>query len=327
MKVLVTGSSGHLGEGLVRKLRDANHEVVGLDAKPSEFTTVVGSIADRDRVRACMAGVHTVYHTATLHKPHIVTHSMEEFVETNVRGTLVLLEEAAACQVASFVFTSTTSVYGDALRRPPGEPAVWVTEETTPIPRNIYGVTKMAAEDLCRLFHRKRALNCIVLRTSRFFPEEDDDESKREAYDDGNLKANEFLFRRADLEDIVDAHLLASEKAASIGFGKYIISATTPFVAEDLPELRTNAPGVVRKRAPGYEQVYERREWKMFEGIDRVYVTEAARRDLGWEPQYDFAHVLQRLREGADPRSPLARAVGLKRYHSVVFDEGPYPVE
>ena len=65
----------------------------------------------------------------------------------------------------------------------------------------------------------------------------------------------------------------------------------------------------------------------MLEGIDRVYVNEAARNDLKWEPKYNFAHVLSRLRKEADPRSPLARAVGSKAYHSVVFDDGPYPVE
>ena len=327
MKILVTGSSGHLGEALVRTLQDADREVVSLDIKPSPFTTVVGSIADRECVKTCMTDVGLVYHAATLHKPHVVTHSMQEFVNTNIHGTLVLLEEAAASQVISFVFTSTTSVFGDALRPPPGKPAAWVTEEVTPIPKNIYGVTKTAAEDLCHLFYRKRGLNCVVLRTSRFFPEEDDDKAQRQSYDDQNAKANEFLFRRVDLEDVVSAHLYASEKASSIGFGKYIISATTPFSIEDLAQLRTNAPRVLQKRVPEYEEIYQRLGWKMFQGIDRVYVNEAARNDLKWEPKYNFAHVLNCLRKGTDPRSPIARIIGSKGYHDVVFDEGPYPVE
>ncbi len=327
MKILVTGSSGHLGEALVRTLQEANHEVVSLDIKPSPFTTVVGSITDQECVRTCMAEVQTVYHASTLHKPHVVTHSMQEFVETNIQGTLLLLEEAAASGVASFVFTSTTSVFGDALRPPPGTPAAWITEQVDPIPKNVYGVTKIAAENFCHLFHRKCGLNCIVLRTSRFFPEEDDDSAKRQAYDGDNAKANEFLFRRVDLEDVVSAHLLASENASSIGFGKYIISATTPFLTEDLAELRTNAPRVLRKRVPEYEQIYQQRDWEMFEGIDRVYVNDAARKDLQWEPKYNFAHVLRHLREETDPQSPIARIVGSKGYHSIRFDEEPYPVE
>lgn len=327
MKVLVTGSAGHLGEGLVRTLRQAGCEVVGLDILPSPFTSVVGSVADRECVRSCLPGVEVVFHAATLHKPHLVTHSAQEFVDTNIGGTLALLEAAVAHGVRAFVYTSTTSVFGNALRPPPGRPAVWVTEDLRPIPRNMYGVTKAAAEDLCQLFHRKQGLNCTVLRTSRFFPEDDDHEPTRAAYPDANAKANEFLFRRVDLQDVVDAHLLAGEKAEAIGFGRYIISATTPFTQGDLAALRTDAAQVVATRVPEYSEVYRALGWKMFAGIDRVYVNAAARLDLGWQPQYDFGRLLDALRGGNDPRSPLAISVGSKGYHSESFSNGPYPVE
>ena len=214
MRVLVTGSAGHLGEALVRSLRDSGDEVAGLDILDSPFTTRVGSIVDSDVVRECMGGVRIVFHPATLHKPHVVTRSPQSFVDTNVTGTLNLLQEAVAAGVESFIFTSTTSVFGDALVPPAGAPAAWVTEDVTPLPKNIYGVTKAAAEDLCRLFHRKHRLPCVVLRTSRFFPEEDDNRDMRQAYPDDNLKANEYLFRRVDLEDAVSAHLAAAKKAA-----------------------------------------------------------------------------------------------------------------
>jgi nucleoside-diphosphate-sugar epimerase len=202
-----------------------------------------------------------------------------------------------------------------------------VTEEVTPVPKNIYGVTKTAAEDICELFHRNNKLACVVLRTSRFFPEEDDHKETRQAYQDGNVKANEFLYRRVDLEDVVSAHLLALEKAPSIGFGRYIISATTPFTPDDLFDLRVNAPLVVKRRFPDYEEEYARRGWRMFPSIERVYVNERARNDLGWRPLYDFRYVLDSLKAGADPRSPLSRAVGSKGYHPRKFAEGPYPVE
>jgi UDP-glucose 4-epimerase len=315
MKVLVTGSSGHLGEALVRTLQNTSHEVVGLDLTPSPFTSKVGSIADRNCIRQCMRGVEAVLHAATLHKPHVMTHSRQDFIDTNITGTLNLLEEAASAGVRSFVFTSTTSAFGAALTPPAGAPAAWVTEDVRPVPRNIYGVTKSAAEDLCELFHRSHRLACLILRTSRFFPEEDDNPATRLAYDDGNVKVNEFLYRRIDLEDVVNAHLLAVEKAPLIGFGRYIISATTPLDEGDLLDLRVNAPEVVRRRVPEYEQEYARRGWRMFPGIDRVYVNERARRELGWRPRYDFQCVLNLLKSGVDIRSPLARAVGSKGYH------------
>lgn len=327
MKALVTGSSGHLGEALVRTLRDAGHEVVGLDIVDSPFTTCVGSIADRPYVSRCMAGVQTVFHAATLHKPHVATHNRQDFVDVNITGTLNLLEEAAAEGVESFVYTSTTSVFGDALVPPAGSPAAWVTEDVTPIPKNIYGVTKAAAEDLCQLFHRNKGLACIVLRTSRFFPEEDDNKAVREAWADGNIKANEYLFRRVDLEDVVSAHLLAGERTRAIGFRRFIVSATTPFSPRDLPGLRTDAPAVTRHYVPEYESEYTRRGWKMLPGIDRVYVNERARNELGWRPRYDFRFIVDLLKAGEDVRSPIARLVGSKGYHAEVFADGPYPVE
>lgn len=327
MKILVTGSSGHLGEALVRTLREDGHDVVGLDILHGPFTTHAGSITDRRCVASCMAGVEAVLHAATLHKPHVATHSRQDFVDTNITGTLNLLEEAVENRVGCFIFTSTTSVFGDALIPPAGEPAAWITEDVRPVPKNIYGVTKAAAEELCQLFHRNKGLACIILRTSRFFPEEDDNKAVREAYADENTKANEFLFRRVDIEDVVTAHLRAVERASEIGFRRYIISATTPFTPPDLPELRADAPRVAQRRVPGYEAEYARRRWKMLPGIDRVYVNERARTELGWRPRYDFKFLIGLLAADEDMRSPLARIVGSKGYHAESFADGPYPVE
>jgi len=327
MKILITGSSGHLGEALMRTFRSEGRPAFGIDILPAEFTDEVGSIVDREFVRNCMQGVGAVIHSATLHKPHVVTHSRQNFVDTNITGTLNLLEEAVHARVSAFIFTSTTSAFGSALSPPVHAPAAWITEDVRPVPRNIYGVTKTAAEDMCELFYRKQRLPCLILRTSRFFPEEDDRAEVRKSYEDANAKVNEVLYRRVDLEDVVSAHLLALEKAGEIGFGRYIISATTPFTSSDLGPLREDAPRVVKRLFPDYEAEYHRRGWRMFPGIDRVYVNERARRELGWKPQYDFRFVLDRLKAGEDPRSALAKAVGSKGYHTEKFDTGPFPVE
>jgi nucleoside-diphosphate-sugar epimerase len=274
-----------------------------------------------------MPGVQAVFHAATLHKPHVGTHGREAFVDTNISGTLNLLEEAAETGVESFIFTSTTSVFGDALIPPAGAPGAWITEEIVPVPKNIYGVTKAAAEDLCQLFHRNQRLPCIVLRTSRFFPEADDNEAAREAFPEENLKVNEYLFRRVDLEDVVSAHLAAAERAPRIGFGRYIISATTPFSIRDLSHLRLDTPSVVQRYVPDFVREYARRGWRMVPTIDRVYVNQKARSELGWKPRYDFKFLVDQLQQGKDTRSPLTRLVGSKGYHSEIFAEGPYPRE
>ena len=311
----------------MRTLPGAGCEPVGLDVLPSDFTQHVGSIVDRAQVRRCMAGVDAVVHAATLHKPHVATHRRQDFVDVNVTGTLNLLEEAAAAGVRRFVFTSTTSTFGRAASPPPGEPAAWINEDVAPLPKNIYGVTKLAAENLCELFHRRGALDCIVLRTSRFFFEADDVKARREAYDDANLKLNELSYRRVDLADVVDAHLCALERAPEIGFARYIVSATTPFERGDLAELNRDAAAVLARRVPAYTSVYARRGWTMLPALERVYVNARARSELGWSPRVDFVSALAQVRAGEDFRSPLARAVGAKGYHPQSFAEGPYPVE
>ncbi len=300
----------------MRTLGSDGHDVVGLDVVESPQTSAAGSIVDREFVRRNMIGVDAVIHTATLHKPHIDTHDSRAFVDTNVSGTLNLLEEAATAGVRAFVYTSTTSVFGRALRPPEDEPAAWITEDVVPVPRNIYGVTKAAAEDLCELAHRDLGLPCVILRTSRFFPEGDDQDDLRASFDDLNLKVNELLYRRVDLDDVVTAHRLALDRVGHLGFGRYIISATSPFTPDDLDALRDDAPAVVRRLFPDYHEVYGERGWKMLPGIDRVYVNANARRDLGWSPRYDFADALDRLRAGDDPRSPLALSIGRKGYHA-----------
>ena len=324
MRIVVSGSAGHLGEALVRTLPDDGHEVIGLDVLQSPYTAVSGSVADRELVRRTVRGADAIVHAATLHKPHVGSHERQEFVDTNITGTLTLLEEAVAAGVSRFIFTSTTSAFGRAVTPAEGAPAAWITEDVTPVPRNIYGATKTAAEDLCELVHRDHGLPVLILRTSRFFPEADDRDDVRNAYADLNLKVNELLYRRVDLEDLVSAHRLALERAPEIGFGRYIVSATTPFTRDDLADLRDDAPSVVSRLFPHYEAVYAERGWTMFPSIERVYVNDRARHELGWEPAHGFRSALDRLAAGEDPRSALALAVGAKGYHAE--STGPYTV-
>ena len=280
-------------------------------------------------VARCLSGVDAVLHAATLHKPHVGTHAREAFLQTNVLGTLILLEEAARARVRSFVMTSTTSAFGDALKRPAGRPGgVDRRDASFRFPKNIYGVTKAAAEDLCRLFWRNERLPCIVLRTSRFFPEADDDPERRAAFADDNPKTNEFLFRRVAIEDVVDAHLAAIERAPAIGFGKYIISATTPFRHEDASApARRRAGGRPRAGAGMGGRISRGAAGAWPPGIDRVYDNALARRELGWRPRWDFQAVIARLSETGDIRGPLARAIGEKGYHAERLEGQPYPVD
>jgi UDP-glucose 4-epimerase len=323
-RVLVTGSSGHLGEALMRALSDRDADAVGLDVRPSEWTHVVGSVADARLVRAAMAGVDVVMHAATLHKPQVAFLPRQAFVDTNISGTLALLEAAAGAGVEAFVMTSSTTVFGDALIPTPGEPAAWIDETVVSVPKNIYGVTKAAAEDLCQLAHRNDGLNCVVLRTSRFFPESDDAPDTQEGRTDENVKADEYAYRRVALEDVVSAHLLAAQRAAEIGFARYLISATTPFLEDDLAELRTDAAAVFARRAPRAAAVWAERGWRFPSRLDRVYVNAKARDELEWRPEFDLDAVAAMVARGGSVRTPLSQVIGSKEYAGSSYHLGQF---
>jgi UDP-glucose 4-epimerase len=301
MKILVTGSSGWLGQTLVPRLLRDGHAVIGLDPEPAPTTAVVGSVVDRALVRRIVReeGVEAIVHAAARHKPHIATHDNSEFVAVNVQGTLNLLEEAVApgSKVDRFIFTSTTSLMISQRIRDGkaggATEAIWIDETLSPLePRNIYGVTKRAAEELCRLFHRLHRLPILILRTSRFFPEADD-MAHAIAQSDDNTKANELLFRRLTVEDAAESHVVALAKAREIGFDTFIVSAMTPFSPADCRELLADAPSVVARYFPDYRRIYERRGWTMFDSIDRVYDAGKAREKLGFVCRTGFRQVLE----------------------------------
>lgn len=299
MRILVTGSSGWLGRFLAPLLRGEGHEVLGLDIAPGADTHVIGSVADGALVSRLFAeqSFDSVVHAGALHKPDIVRYPRQAFVDANVTGTLNLLEAAVAYSASRFVFTSTTSLMiTRAIREETSEESVWLDEASGPLtPRNIYGVTKRAGEELCRLIQTDHGLSTIVLRTARFFPEEDD---THRTLSGENMKANEFLNRRLTVEDCALAHLVALDKAEEVGFGLYLVAAPTPFDRSEVAALKTNAPAVIARHFPDAAALYAKRGWSLPKSIGRVYDASAIERDLGFRCETDFASVLTALCDG-----------------------------
>ena len=280
-------------------LRVSGHDVIGLDVSSGPDTDIVGSVTDCELVNQLFDahGFEGVIHAGALHKPDILRFARQAFVDVNVTGTLNLLEAAVKHRTSSFVFTSTTSLMiTQSVRDEIAEAAVWLDETSGPLsPRNIYGATKRAAEELCRLVHTDHSLAVIILRTARFFPEEDD---THRTLTGENMKANEFLHRRLTVEDCARAHVVALEQATQVGFGLYIVSAPPPFGRDVVAGLKSNAPEVISRYFSEAASLYAKRGWSLPSSIGRVYDASAIERDLGFRCKTDFAAILASLQNG-----------------------------
>ena len=171
-RVLVTGAAGFLGSHVCERLLDAGREVVGVDCFTeyyaradkernlerardwSAFELVETDLAEHGAV-GLLEGIDSVIHLAA--QPGVRDGNVGTYVRRNVIATQRLLDEAAASPLARFVFASSSSVYGDAPRRP--------TSERTPVaPLSPYAATKVATERLAESYRRRHGVPAVGLR-------------------------------------------------------------------------------------------------------------------------------------------------------------------
>lgn len=292
MRILVTGSSGRLGKRLVDTLAKRGHSPVGLDLVPRRCTQVVASILDRDTLASTMRNGHFdgIIHAAALHRPQLAARSTE-FAAVNVCGTRNMLELAADMGITRFVYTSTTAVMTNPTPATGLSRALWLTEDSKPAPSDLYGETKLAAEETCRAWHAHTGMSIIILRPARFFHR--DLLAHSAQFSQANHRANEFLHRRAAVEDVAMAHVLAMENADRLKSDLFFVSAPSPFQVTDCEKLASNVPAVVEGYFPEFPAVYSRRGWKMYRTIDRVYVSHRIEAVLGMQFKETFAEQIK----------------------------------
>lgn len=165
MKVLITGGAGFIGSHFVEHFSGGGTEIRVLDnldtGEPENlagfnYEMVFGSVLNREAVRAAMAGVDYVFHMAARIS---VTESLEkplEYAETNILGTLIVLQEAERAKVNKVIFASSASIYGNQ-------------KDGLADPQNPYAITKMTGEFYCRMFCQDHGLPVLSLRFFNVF--------------------------------------------------------------------------------------------------------------------------------------------------------------
>jgi nucleoside-diphosphate-sugar epimerase len=279
MKILVTGSAGQLGSVTVEHLRKHNHEVTGADIISSTATDVLLDIKNKQTVLEVTKGYNAIIHMAAVHGKHYeLGYPRETFIDTNIYGTLHLLNACVANGVQKFLYISTTSIYGNAMVDE--NQAVWVTEQLQEQPRDIYDITKQTAEQLCKDFFYKEGLQTSVYRVGRFLPEDD------------NLKTNHRLYRGLDERDGAEALRLALAHTFN-DFEIFNITSGSLFTEDEVVLLKHSPVEVIKKHYPDIEQIYQAKNWTLPRSIDRVYVSDKAKRCFGYTPKYTFEYLLR----------------------------------
>jgi len=172
-KVLVTGADGFIGSHLVEKLLEDGYSVKAftyynsfnswgwLDTLPKEklkeIEIFAGDVRDPNGVRTAMKDVSTVFHLAALIAIPYSYHSPDSYVDTNIKGTLNVLQAARDLSLDKVLITSTSEVYGTALTVP--------IDETHPRQgQSPYSATKIGADSMAEAFYRSFNLPVVTVR-------------------------------------------------------------------------------------------------------------------------------------------------------------------
>lgn len=309
---VVTGSSGRLGGALCEELRSGrlviDPIVIGIDPIAGPWTTHTP-----DQVNEVFAGLEmtkvVVFHAGALHKPNQTTHSEQEFLSMNVEFTLKLLQACTKAQeIVAFIYTSTTSVFGDMFVKNAAVQCQWIDETTLPCPKNIYGWSKLATEELIKLYSRRGDLGgetrFAILRACRFFPEEDDREAVGAddgIHDEANLKFTHTLNgRRLSLRDVVGAHLAflsVKDKFVLLNLGNAVL-----LTRDDCDKLGRDASCgdllLDRYGGQSLRDVLSARGWKLPRRVDRVYDASKSFSVLKWQPRDTPLELIRQMHAG-----------------------------
>ncbi len=293
-RILITGGAGTLGQALAPVLLERGDQVRALDIRePTKPTPGVEWVTADLREATVMAqaveGVDAIVHAAAWHGIHLRDHPAKDFWELNVDATYGVYAAAADAGIERIVLCSTMGVYGES-RRPAGDgPAVRIHERLPLLPGDVYGLSKVLAEQTAAYFDRARQVRGVALRFGMFVPE---------PFLHAGIR---FLYGGVDERDVAAAVLAALEALRDRPAGRFDtfnIESRLPYTEDDARLLRTDPMTVLEHHWPDAPSLLEAAGALPWGPINEWYDIAKAGDELSWQPRYGFPEFLEALRSG-----------------------------
>ena len=283
MKILITGARGNFATALDRRLA-AEHELVLYDLEPmgvpDKGVSIQGDIRDAGALTHAMRGCEAVIHSAAYHGNSAGSRNEDDFYGVNVTGTHNVLRAMLLNDVKYLVYSSADAVFGDGMR------GRLVMDESVPcVPNDVYSMTKLLGEDMCRFYARKHGFKVALLRYGCFVTAD-----WRTA---GVGRLNNWL----DRDDVAQANELALGAVIAEAFAceTFLIHCQKPFVDEDWPELVEDPGAVIERYYPGAVELLAQHGLSV-PLVHHRYDIRKAVTWLGYDPQHNFDQFLSALR-------------------------------
>ncbi len=285
MKIMITGARGNFATALDRRLAP-EHELVLYDlepmGEPDRGISVQADIRDAAALTHAMRGCQAVVHSVAVDTHSTGLRNDEDCYSVNVTGTHNVLRAMVLNDVKYLVFSSSDEVYGDGMR------GRLVMDETVPcVPADIYSMTKLLGEDMCRFYSRKHGFKVAILRYGCFMSA------------DWRTAGIGRLSNWLDRDDVAQANELALGAVIAEAFSceTFLIHCQKPFVDEDWPDLVTDPQAVLDRYHPGASELLAEHGLSVPLVHHRYDIRKAATW-LGYDPQHNFEQFLAMLRRG-----------------------------
>lgn len=293
MKIAVTGGAGFLGRHLCRALSNEGHQLKVIDLRENpDFPTSIADIRDADSMKEVLTDVDVVFHLAALIEAGESVKNPQSFIETNILGSLHVLEAMKENNISTLIFSSTAAVYGEPDTVP-------IVENSKTIPINPYGVTKLALEGLLSSYVAAHNMTGIALRYFNLYGPEESHQPEthaiprfiKQVYEGSEVTiwgSGEHQRDYIYISDIVDAHIQALELAKNQPHKYHYMNLSTEKPTSVL-EVVNHIESVMGKKA--HIKHFDARP-----GDPLVLYADAskARKLLNWQAQVDIKTGLEK---------------------------------